>query len=224
MRDPVAAGELIGLTHYMIYLIADTEKKYCKIGYSSSPKRRLGEIQTSCPLEMNIILTIKGNMNLEKEFHRKFNHLRIRYEWFEYHEDVIEYIRNYRDTTVTKINPKSIIRKTVPPIKTATVVTEEIREKLYAYIAVKYGKYNVIRMTQGVKGEVTQDIYIPPHLIIDTLEELIIQDRVYRGTGHNCYGIGNYKEGMYRLRQEWDKKNKKVNKEVIQEWDQNNKA
>ncbi len=77
----------------MVYLIADTEKRWCKIGYSATPKKRISGIQTASPLKIEIISIIAGDTTDEKELHKKFKDKRLNGEWFKYDEEIINYIR-----------------------------------------------------------------------------------------------------------------------------------
>ena len=79
----------------MIYFITDT--KNIKIGYTKGPiKKRIQQLQTSCSETLYELGWIEGNMELEKELHKKFGASRIRYngEWFKPTEDLLEYINS----------------------------------------------------------------------------------------------------------------------------------
>ena len=65
----------------MIYLIKCSKTKSCKIGFTNKePLKRLGALQTGNPYELELITTINGEQDLEKELHLKFNHLKLKGE------------------------------------------------------------------------------------------------------------------------------------------------
>ena len=77
----------------MIYFITDTIN--IKIGYTkNSIEKRLQQLQTSCSNKLYILGWIEGDIELEKELHKKFSSSRIRYngEWFKPTDDLLEYI------------------------------------------------------------------------------------------------------------------------------------
>lgn len=78
----------------MIYLIADKERKYCKIGHSKNPKNRLITLQIGSPVEVEIILTKEGTCETEKFLHEKFKQYKLRGEWFIFNTEIVDYIRN----------------------------------------------------------------------------------------------------------------------------------
>lgn len=69
----------------MIYFIK--AGGYVKIGFSADPVARLRQLQTSSPIEMEIILTMKGLQTTEATLHRVFEDLQVERggtEWFRY--------------------------------------------------------------------------------------------------------------------------------------------
>jgi hypothetical protein len=76
----------------MIYLIADTERKWCKIGHSNSPKERIKAIQTGCPFDVEIVNVVEGGCKEEKELHKLFKQYYIRGEWFQYNQEIVQKI------------------------------------------------------------------------------------------------------------------------------------
>lgn len=73
----------------MIYVIAAPEISpgRVKIGYTSKkPIFRMGELQTGCPVLLELIMQFNGDMALEKELHKWFAPFRTHCEWFEFGE------------------------------------------------------------------------------------------------------------------------------------------
>lgn len=63
-----------------------------KIGYSISPEMRLGELQVGSHQTLEIIGLMEGTVKTEHEIHEKFDHLRIRGEWFQGTTELLEFI------------------------------------------------------------------------------------------------------------------------------------
>ena len=71
---------------YFIIIEATPKEKYLKIGFAKDPKARLANLQTSSPLQMELLGFIEGDRKLEKAFHKMFGPLRRLNEWFLYTE------------------------------------------------------------------------------------------------------------------------------------------
>lgn len=79
----------------MVYLIADVERRWCKIGYSRYPKDRLANLQTGVPFMLEIISVIDGDARMEKKLHQKLNSYRIMGEWFNWNEEIHQTLNKY---------------------------------------------------------------------------------------------------------------------------------
>lgn len=55
---------------------------YIKIGVARDPLRRLQNMQTHCPYPLRLVHDIPGDVDTEREIHRRFASLRHRGEWF----------------------------------------------------------------------------------------------------------------------------------------------
>ena len=80
-----------------------------KIGYSLEPEKRLENLQGAvwCKLRsIGFVTTGSMGKELEKALHSKFNHLRIRGEWFwptiELTDFITEFIANFRKVVFKK--------------------------------------------------------------------------------------------------------------------------
>lgn len=73
----------------MIYIIHTDNK--CKIGYSKHPDKRLKELQTGNSEILRILHITEGDKTKEKELHKKFEHLNICGEWFNYTKEIKDY-------------------------------------------------------------------------------------------------------------------------------------
>ncbi len=75
---------IVGGQH--LYIIQMDRTGVVKIGRSSDVDRRIGELQTSCPYELRIVLILEDQGHREREFHRRlrrFSTRRFKGEWFE---------------------------------------------------------------------------------------------------------------------------------------------
>lgn len=66
---------------------------FIKIGYCSiSTQRRLEELQTGCPFEIELLAWLPGGAETEQKYHRKFAHARFRGEWFHLDPELLDLI------------------------------------------------------------------------------------------------------------------------------------
>lgn len=77
-----------------IYLIRIKDTNKCKIGVSTNPKRRLSDISSILPFEIDILAVneIRNPFVFEQELLDFFKHKSIRNEWFELSLTDMEYI------------------------------------------------------------------------------------------------------------------------------------
>ena len=77
-----------------LYFIGCENINMVKIGIAYFVANRLKDIQNMCPIPIGIIGIIEnGGKGLERELHKKFNHLRSHGEWFILDGELIDYIR-----------------------------------------------------------------------------------------------------------------------------------
>lgn len=77
-----------------VYFIWAEEQNAIKIGYAVDVKFRFGALQCGNPHELSLLYTIRGGRDLESALHKKFEHLRLRREWFQDHEEIHAFIDN----------------------------------------------------------------------------------------------------------------------------------
>lgn len=77
-----------------IYLIRIKDTNKCKIGVSTNPKRRLSDISSVLPFELDILAvnSIRNPYVFEQELLDLFKHKSIRNEWFELSIEDMKYI------------------------------------------------------------------------------------------------------------------------------------
>ena len=94
----------------MVYVLDANGSDYIKIGYAKSFKQRLHNIQNGCPFKLSLwygIFTPKFK-EIENYLHSKFNHCRVRGEWFAPSDSDINELCNFVGNTNAHI--KGIIR------------------------------------------------------------------------------------------------------------------
>jgi hypothetical protein len=67
---------------WVYFFQAATDEGAVKIGWSSDPRRRHGGMASSVPFNLELVALIPGTKALEKRLHQRFDHFRIRGEWF----------------------------------------------------------------------------------------------------------------------------------------------
>lgn len=80
------------LTH--IYLMRNANG-HVKIGRSYNPAKREKTLHSENPLWKMIFISQITDINVEKELHKKFNHKRLRGEWFALNDEDIDYIKRF---------------------------------------------------------------------------------------------------------------------------------
>lgn len=79
----------------MLYFITEKDcYKFIKIGYTDNLVARLASLQSSNPREIILLGTKEASIADEKELLVKFNHLKVRGEWFNYTEEIKNYLRD----------------------------------------------------------------------------------------------------------------------------------
>lgn len=80
-----------------IYFVICEETSRVKIWYSENIDRRLEELQVWSPTKLKLELYVTWlTMYHEWKLHEKFKQYRIRWEWFEYHKDIQDFISSIR--------------------------------------------------------------------------------------------------------------------------------
>lgn len=79
--------------HGFIYFVEAVGTNRIKIGLAANVKKRVGELQVGCPVDLLLLGFCSGSLFRERETHRRFDHLRHRGEWFEGTADLRLFIR-----------------------------------------------------------------------------------------------------------------------------------
>lgn len=93
----------------MVYLIADADCKYMKIGYTNcTPNDRLKAIAKETGLNLSILFVVTGTKGTENYLHRKFKQHHIKREWFKYRLEISQYFEQiYNDAENVKFRQES---------------------------------------------------------------------------------------------------------------------
>jgi hypothetical protein len=73
--------ELAGYNYGFVYLL-DVDERTVKIGFSEHPVRRMRELRPLYGEKLRLRSCFVGEMQIERELHRRFAHLRTEYELF----------------------------------------------------------------------------------------------------------------------------------------------
>ncbi len=75
---------------------------HIKIGRSDNWRKRLSNIQSSCPFPARLLLVLKGSDGREKELHRLFAAHHVRGEWYRDHQDVRSFLELHEWKCLTR--------------------------------------------------------------------------------------------------------------------------
>jgi hypothetical protein len=79
-----------------VYFVYAEALGLMKIGVSANIKRRLRQIQTTCPARLTVFQVCEGCAGVEHEFHLAFAHLRSHGEWFFATQEMLDRLRDMR--------------------------------------------------------------------------------------------------------------------------------
>jgi hypothetical protein len=94
-----------------VYLIKSKESQLYKIGIAINPYKRISQLETGNPEQLQILYTYKTKnySSIEKSLHNRFSYLRKNGEWFSFDIDIevmfLKYCKLYDDNiTLIKNN------------------------------------------------------------------------------------------------------------------------
>jgi DNA-binding XRE family transcriptional regulator len=96
----------------LVYFVQMGNHGPIKIGITGgNPLSRLVKMQSDCPWKLNILGAIPGNIEIEREFHKRFAAHRTQGEWFAAADEVLTVIRSaLREPGAWSPPPKKIKR------------------------------------------------------------------------------------------------------------------
>ena len=77
-----------------VYLIRMADTTFYKIGFTREIHKRLADLQHANPMPLRVIAMMAGGRKLEGRLHRRFQDQRVRGEWFDLTEEMVEEIRS----------------------------------------------------------------------------------------------------------------------------------
>ena len=89
-----ACSRPYGVYRGLIYLVVSASTNKLKIGYTSNLKKRLRQISNASGTKVELISSFPGDMAMEKEAHKRFDHFRCIGEWFEYDDSIINFFKS----------------------------------------------------------------------------------------------------------------------------------
>lgn len=111
-----------------VYFIQD-EQGRIKIGYSTNPKSRVANFQTSSAEDLTLLGTVDGTLKTEKGFHKKYKTYRARGEWFAPDLKMAKELGNLLGVNVrTFANPESSDIQYEVVVKKETIVKREVEK------------------------------------------------------------------------------------------------
>lgn len=86
----------------VVYLLAEEDGEYIKIGTTLNIERRISDLQAYNPKKLNLVLLLDGGYELEKFLHNKFREYRHHREWFFYTDEIKAFVENNKSKCVIK--------------------------------------------------------------------------------------------------------------------------
>src|SRR5947207_2529709 len=77
-----------------VYFFKENATNAIKIGRSYDVRMRFEQIQSGMPQELEFLGFMQGSWAKEKEMHSKFEHLRLRGEWFRFDQSIVDFIES----------------------------------------------------------------------------------------------------------------------------------
>lgn len=162
----------------MIYLIADIEKRWCKIGISRNPKSRSNSIQTGIPFEVEILNVIEGDRKEERNLHQKFKKYHIRGEWFYYNTEIQKHIESINQLPIYENRS----------IKRIEVISQEMVDNLYAHLLQNYNIGAEICISKQLRVNIGKKLELNERTVLNTLGMLVEKKLIYT-TSKSIYKI-----------------------------------
>lgn len=84
----------------MIYFVNHTD--FIKIGYTVDIRKRISDLQLSCPIPISVVGLIDGTIREEKVLHEKFKDIWSHGEWFRYTKELSDFIESLDKSMIWK--------------------------------------------------------------------------------------------------------------------------
>lgn len=134
---PSNEEDRLALKEGYVYFIGTSFQKPVKIGFSVNPWSRLKEITTNHHEQLEILLTIKGNKQLESSIHKCIPNAKVKNEWFMLNQDLVDCFTAYSNTEIgveylfVELRRLSSLLRSTPEreVEENTEVEVEVEEK-----------------------------------------------------------------------------------------------
>ena len=84
-----------------VYFIQQGEDGPIKIGFTVDLRKRLVALRTSTPHPLRLLLEVPGGEDVERDWHKRFAHVRLNGEWFRPDDELLQaiaYVKGERET------------------------------------------------------------------------------------------------------------------------------
>ena len=80
-----------------VYVLACNDFKYLKIGMTKNLKQRMSNLQSGCPFDLFLFLTIRTNQPREVEtyLHNELSRFRVRGEWYSLNDEQLLFLEKF---------------------------------------------------------------------------------------------------------------------------------
>jgi hypothetical protein len=159
-----------------VYFLLAKRCNRIKIGSSANPQRRMNELGTSCPDDLELLGTMSADIATEPAIHRKFKRFRVQGEWFESDPSILDFIKINcinSDNKVVNIKKSMSCRdvRREDKQKKATLIARQIlKEREYESIATRMiqhlysGANDEYQQTKAAMQSIGDDLISLAHL------------------------------------------------------------
>lgn len=149
-----------------IYFIRAGEDGPVKIGTTEDLAARMRDLQVGNHEELRLVRTIEGGAGHEQFLHRRFGHLRIRGEWFRWHDDMLADFDFADAPRFPRLNADPVVHRAVGCIGSVRKLAELLLikpESIYSWRRVPALRAHRIAELTGIPcHELRPDIWPEP--------------------------------------------------------------
>ena len=175
-----------------IYFITDRE--YVKIGIANDVHKRLKQLQTGNPKQLELLFFIKGELETELFLHNYYKEYKVKNEWF----DLLPL--NITKEEVLKITPQ-LFNKKQKPFKNSIVINVDSLHLLYEFkgmskdilfhIVSKMNSKNEVIINLQLKEEIVNSLEIGLDYVNKTISTLFKSNILLKETDYRSIYIVN---------------------------------
>ena len=151
----------------MLYLIKCSGNNFCKIGYSTNPKNRLNQLQTGSAFSVNLLASLEGTMEDERNLHKKFKNFKLKGEWFDYCTEIKEYF-NVEDQI-----------KMYPEILGVFMQMEQSEIRTFGYL-LRYADGTKFDISKKIRNDIAENPGLNPMTIYNIVPKLVEKKLIFK--------------------------------------------